>query len=376
MVLVIGLIIISCSNKKNLELAVVHSTEEGNLLAASWEHSFQSKPPTIRAVDSILELSTNKLNNTLWQQVSVQPGKSYLFSVLVNHYKGSTSDFGIRVSSESKEVGYHILQEAEYNNPVLLSAKFQPNTDLVKVAIGFDMYSGTAELSSISLVELDEINSYLSPFANYLATELKLPAFDSVNYHSNVLALAKYVNHNLITSLNQYFNHPGTETEKQNFLIQEEKKRASFSDQLDTFIPNSRFASYAKVPIEESHQAYCQSASLSTHDVLHEFNIPANQVHMVEDGQGFHQFFEYWHPYLEKWIIVDPFYGVTYQDQHGTLMGYAEFVEHITNQSISPQSLVHEDVEKFYFNLQELSKGWEATILNQAYHDLRMTFPH
>ena len=52
-----------------------------------------------------------------------------------------------------------------------------------------------------------------------------------------------------------------------------------------------------------------------------EFNIPTRAVHLQDDSKtGFHQFLEYWNPFLEKWVVIDPYFSFRYRNEDGTYL--------------------------------------------------------
>ena len=95
-----------------------------------------------------------------------------------------------------------------------------------------------------------------------------------------------------------------------------------------------------------------------------------------EKNVGIHQFYEYWNPFLEKWIIVDPFYGINYVNNNQELIGYQELLKLLKANTLSTNNLNHVEIEKFYFNLEELKKGWNSQIKNLLFSDMRKTYPH
>lgn len=67
-----------------------------------------------------------------------------------------------------------------------------------------------------------------------------------------------------------------------------------------------------------------------------------------------HQAFEYWHPYAQKWIIVDPYYGVCFVNSSGEFLGFDGLIDLIMNESFSVDLITHVEVNPFYYSEEEL----------------------
>jgi len=58
------------------------------------------------------------------------------------------------------------------------------------------------------------------------------------------------------------------------------------------------------------------------------------------------------------------------------LIGYQQLLELLIDNTLSTNNLNHVEIEKFYFNLEELQKGWNSQMKNILFSDMRKTYPH
>ena len=194
-------------------------------------------------------------------------------------------------------------------------------------------------------------NAILAPREQQLIAVFGLDEFDSVNYRNNVLSLCATLNSQLKKSM---------------------AKKIEFGDSIKPLLKDSSwFHRFFSQPTESG---FCQQASLSASDLMLQFKIPTRHIHFQKEGVGFHQFIEYWHPYLGKWIIVDPYYGIGYhQDQE--LIGYNELVK-LKERGITEADLILLDINRAEYNLEMLQIGWDSEWVRQSYDDDRITFAH
>ncbi len=179
-----------------------------------------------------------------------------------------------------------------------------------------------------------------------------------------------YVNSLLITPLNKYYNFKGNSEEREIFILYEQQIRDSLKKVYDITMPSSYLQSYLALPIKETSKSYCVKSSNSAHDILGEFGLMTRQIHFYnKDDIPIHQCFEYWNPYLGRWIIVDPFYGITYVNNSNELIGFQELNILIKQNRLTADNLVHLDIQPFYFNLEELQSGWFKIKLGKSGSD-------
>ena len=297
--------------------------------------------------------------NAISQIVILDSNHFYVVTVNVEKYEGRENNLGVRIyDGNGTDLGFHILATSNLELPTNLSVKFKPNSRKVQIQVGYEKLGiSNAIIGEVVLHPTDELQAvYSHDYANYLYDALELDPFDASNYHDNVLKLAKYVNRVLITPLNGYYHFDGEDIEA--YLFMEERKRDSISNLISMQLPDSKFSDYIKLPIKEMSNSYCVKSSLSSEDLLITFHIPVRQIHFTDGTDAFHQCFEYWNPYLDKWVIVDPFYGITYVDNQGDLLSFHELKSMAANDQISRDNLKHVEIDEFYFQLEELSKGW------------------
>ncbi|MDH5400618.1 MAG: hypothetical protein OEX02_20865, partial [Cyclobacteriaceae bacterium] len=107
---------------------------------------------------------------------------------------------------------------------------------------------------------------------------------------------------------------------------------------------------------------YCQRVSLSLGEVLRSMGVKSRQLHWQKDGVGFHQFIEYYNPYSDQWIIIDPYYGVKYKDKAGHFLGF-EGIDQLKRAGTFDLSRIHKiEVNRFYFSEEEIINGWNADL--------------
>lgn len=275
-------------------------------------------------------------------------------------------------NKEGSILGYHRKGYSK-NNPF-------SNCLSVKFFSGDNRYvrhnlNGNYKFCTIEEVS-NVVENYMFKYANILTQNLPLFPMNEENYHENVLLITKFVNSVLISPINNYYHFEGPSASAEEYLVLEEKKREINHNVINLYLPNRWFDKFSSESVRQSPNAYCRKASLSCSDVLREFNIPTNQIHFTNDKGGFHQFYEYWNPYLKKFIIVDPFYGITYNSEEGELIGFKELSKLMSTSKVSESNLKRVSIEHFYFSLEELQKGWNANLKIESFEDSRMTYSH
>ncbi len=242
----------------------------------------------------------------LHQSIVVEPRTYYLASVMVSgdihdwHYGG----FTIATPSGSRVLAKHKTAMKSFPNysGELMAKFYSHELDTVQVSLGFDSgINASVRFDHFRIRKVDEVS--LERESQDLLDALGLEDFDSVNYHNNVLSVC--------ATVNQQLKMP-------------KAVRIKFGNRIEPLLTDSSW--FNRFFSEPSQSAYCQQASLSVSDLLLQFRIPTQHIHFVDDGVGFHQFIEYWNPYMQRWIIVDPYYGIGYHKNH-QLIGYEELIE-------------------------------------------------
>lgn len=306
------------------------------------------------------------LRNSLDATLTLERDKNYIIETNVIMVDDGDYEFGLRVNQYGKEIGYCYVKNVEKGELIKFGTKFRSRDETVEIRLGFNNRGlASALVQNITIHETTDVPDVFNhSYANTLYKSLGLTEFDSLNYHKNVLLLAEYINSMLITPLVTYYNYVGTNKEKQDILAREDSLKMINAIIVNAALTKGYFTEFIKLPVTEMSKSYCVKTSLSSYDVLGIFNIPTRQIHFVNPTTdiAFHQFFEYWHPYLQKWIIVDPYYGICYADPAGNLLGFNEIKEYASKAMIDQTFLKHENLQPFYFNLQELSLGWNDKI--------------
>ncbi len=314
----------------------------------------------------------------LSQQVSVEKDRYYVISVAVIHHNRNSYFGGLRLyNQDSTILGSHrfTINEQQGVQRILSTKFFSANNTRVIVELGYPQGMDAAVMfDDVQLFAVEELaTEYASPLASKLAKEVPLGPFDSLGYHGNVVGIAKYVNAVFLEpareiSITDVANQPAFEQQKKD-------ERTKIHAEIDSLLPNSRFENYLQSSIFEN-AAYCQKSSLSASDILNSFGIPTKQIHMSKLDSGFHQFFEYWHPYAKKWLAFDPFYGISYVDGDGLLIGYSELVAIQEKNGIAITNVKYSQV--FAANRVDdlLRTGWKSEITTQVLGDSRLSYAH
>ncbi|MEQ9167931.1 MAG: hypothetical protein RLO12_16850 [Fulvivirga sp.] len=306
-------------------------------------------------------------NSKITQRVSVIPNKTYVVEGYIEKYEGAKWNVGLWI--EGKEnLGYHVLESKSYQNPTLVKVKFKADQNFVDINLGFKKYGiYEAVFNDFSMRESRDYIYQESDIVNFIKRTVKLNSFDSLHLHENVVLLTKYVNSLLITPLVDYYNFEGKDVDRENLIQENQIIRDSLKYVFNQLMPTSNLQSYLDLSIKETSNAYCVKGSESAHDILGVFGVMTRQIHFynVEDV-SVHQCFEYYNPYMKRWIIIDPFYGISYVNASNELIGFDELNELINKGRLTEKNIVHLDIEPFYFNYDELKSAWHKVKLGRA----------
>ena len=295
----------------------------------------------------------------MWQRISVLPERLYVIEGYIESYEGKDWNVGLWV--EGKELlGYHILEKNAFDGSTQVKIKFQADRHYVDIKLGFQKFGpANAIFNNFTISESSGYIGLESDLTNQVKKIVSLAPFDSLNLHHNVLLLTAYINSLLITPLNKYYNFKGSAEERERYITHAQLLRDSLKQYYQVSMPTSYLQSYLALPIKETANAYCVKSSNSAHDILGEFGIMTRQIHFYnKEDIPIHQCFEYWNPYKESWIIVDPFYGISYVNSSKELIGFEELNAMIKQNRLTVNNIVHLDIQEFYFNLEELQSGW------------------
>lgn len=309
-------------------------------------------------------------NSTISQQVAVTPGNFYVLEGSIDLYEGK--DWNVGVWIEGKEnLGYHVLESRSFKNPTLVKVKFQADQNFIDIKLGFQKFGmSEAVFNNFSLRESQDYVNLETDIANSIKKFVQLDSFDSLHLHQNVIILTEYINSLLITPLVNYYNFQGNDIDREYSIQKNQIIRDSLKYVFNQLMPTSYLQSYLAIPIKESSNAYCVKSSESAHDILDAFGVMTRQIHFWNvDDVPIHQCFEYWNPYMKKWIIVDPFYGIAYINSSDEVIGFEELNVLINENQLTEKNIIHLDIQPFYFNYEELQSGWHKVTLGRAGSD-------
>lgn len=335
-----------------------------------WTNSTFSTTTKISFLNDTSVLFKSFGNSKISQRVSVIPEKFYVIEGNIDTYEGEKWNVGIWI--EGKEsLGYHVLESRSFKNPTLVKVKFHADQDFIDIKLGFQKFGmSEAVFNNFSLRESQDYVNLETDIANSIKKFVQLDSFDSLHLHQNVIILTEYINSLLITPLVNYNNFQGNDMDRELSIQKNQIIRDSLKYVFNQLMPTSYLQSYLGIPIKETSNAYCVKSSESVHDILDVFGVMTRQIHFWNvDDVPIHQCFEYWNPYMKKWIIVDPFYGIAYINASDELIGFEELNVLINENQLTEKNIIHLDIQPFYFNYEELQSGWHKVTLGKAGSD-------
>jgi len=227
----------------------------------------------------------------------------------------------------------------------------------VAIVLGFPGgINATATFHNASLEAYDyqpEING--SPLAMHLSQKFPL-LFSATQFDSTVCKIADYVNSVLLCR----------------YTYLSDTAELPILDSLIGSDPHYAYFNLYRGMVDQLPVAYCQKSSLSLADILtNEFHVPTRQVHMVFGDTGKHQFTEYWDPFAEKWIAIDPCFNAHYI-RNGILEGVADL-----DRTEAPDLIQSFGIYVFHsFLPYDLSWYWKNMDELQITDHYSMTFPY
>jgi hypothetical protein len=226
----------------------------------------------------------------------------------------------------------------------------------VNLVIGFlTGINGKATFTDVTLAEYDyKPKISQSGFAAYLGKKFPL-VFNNLEYDSTIDKIADYMNSVLLCRYEYYSDT--TELPILDSLIGSDTAYAYFNGYRHS--------------LDSITDSYCQKSSLSLGEILaNEFNIPVRQIYMVIGGVGLHQFQEYWNPFADKWIIIDPCFNVRYV-KNGVLLGDEEI-----DQSTAPNLMINYGQYFYYQTTGPLVQLWQELDILDVKDYYTITFPY
>jgi hypothetical protein len=293
----------------------------------------------------------------IYQRVNLPGKKFYKVAVTVDYTLNDYSAAGIYVMDSGMEQTLGQFEKVYSSGTgetwefVFYSKKAGP----VNVVIGFlNGINGTATFKDASLTGYDYhpriSNSGLSA---YLGSKFPL-LFTVGKYDTTISRISDYVNSVLLCQYAYY----------------DDTTELPILDQLiGTDTAYSYFNAY-RHSLDSITDSYCQKSSLSLGEILtNEFNIPVRQIYMVIGGVGLHQFQEYWNPFANKWIIIDPCFNTRYE-KDGVLLGDEDI-----DQSTAPGYMVRFGQYYYYQTTDELIALWQQLDTLDVKDYYTITFP-
>jgi hypothetical protein len=349
----------------------VHSIAADNLLANSnfdiwspgedglqnWNIQASHKTTLLRTTTGIQFNGNTTGAYNISQLLKVTKKGFYEVSVTADYTLNDYSPAGIYVMDSSL---HDVLGKFEkvYSSGKGESWQFvfyskKPGT--VAVVLGFlNGINGSVNFSDASLSEYKyspKISG--SPFSSHLSTRFPL-LFAANQYDTTINRIADYVNAVLLCRYAYYADT--AELPVLNTLIGSDTLYAYFNQ-------------YRQTP-DQITDSYCQKSSLSLGEILtNEFNIPVRQIYMSFGGIGKHQFLEYWNPFEDRWIIIDPCFSTRYEKDN-RLLGDEDF-----DRSTAQNYMVRYGNHYYYQTTDDLVAFWlgmDELIVKDYY---TITFP-
>jgi len=288
-------------------------------------------------------------------------------------------------------LGKHFFSNASIDSfEKILSTKFSSqDNDTIIFILGFpNGMNASIQFDEAALVQSEtNLNDFYpqgeqSLCSINLSNEIRLSSFNKWNFDKNVEKVATYTNQVLLRDYKNFL-----ESNSEVDLQRADSTRVRILAKFDNCLKDSFFFRALQRPVLSIWDSYCQSVSPSTTDILAEFGISTRQIYFEDDfGNGFHQFFEYWNPYEQRWVILDPFYSVRYR-YNGVFLGLEDLAvltearkaewmastiidgeanNELPRQSFLDVSWIYQlELDGFYFSEQEILNGWDSSIQSQ-----------
>ncbi len=313
------------------------------------------------------------------QTVATTPGKYYHLSTDLLFYYGELRNVGISVVAESKQIGFHHLEDYVYNAKRTLAVRFRAPGDKVEIRMGFrKLDDGEAIFDTVTLVEVPASSTkFESAFANYLVKKLGLN-FGEVDFDDSVLKISEYVYSVMVAPKREldFYTKKDSTWNDENLLGVLTKRRLKARDSLLQHFPNSSFYHYVSVPIEKEDNLYLQRAREVVLEVLAEFNVPGRMVRISYETDKVHPTFEYWNPHRASWAMVDFFYGVIFTTNLGPPLSLKEVQQRLNNGEQIEQLLKVASFKEAHITLDGLKLMENASEIKYSYKERRTTYAY
>lgn len=325
-------------------------------LPYSWKASFNSYNPGSLDISEgeIILIGNSQHSFYLYQPVQLEANRYYKISIDCNYSIHDFSPAGLYVfdSALTTVLGKSEKYDTKGSDKLEFVISTQKDS-LINLVIGCINSINGRIVFKHPVIEEYEFRARIqnSAFSNFLVPELKL-AFTPHRFDESIQALANLVNEVLLSDL--------------------QGRVMIFSDQFHSLSSNDYpyLTTYLN-NLDSITTAYCQKSSLSLGEILYnEFNIPVRQIHMQAGGIGFHQFLEYWNPYKNKWIVIDPYFGIVYEKGQ-SLLSKAE----ISREDISA-SMKRITQYAYSTSTEEFMEYWQTTEEIHTTYDPYLSLPY
>jgi hypothetical protein len=329
----------------------------------SWSADYTNILSVFPGVNGGTQITHNAAGHYyIYQQVNLLSRQFYKISVTVDYILNNYAPVGMYVMDTAMT---HVLGKFEraYSSAVADTWQFvfySRQAKPVRIVLGFlNGANGSATFRDVSLrryVYQPLIRT--SPLASYLAAKVPL-RFTRDSFDASISRLGDYMNYILLgpykTAGTVRYRSALNRTRTVHNLIKDDSTYAYFDSCL--------------LESENVSDAYCQKSSICMGLILsNEFNIPVRQIYMQLDGTGIHQFWEYWNPFSQSWVIVDLYFSIHYV-KDGHLLGDDDLTP-----ETAPNYIQRFGSNHFYSTTDELLTDWQTCDMNvTTYYSL--TFP-
>jgi hypothetical protein len=313
----------------------------------------------ISTIASGLEFSGNNQGQFYAHQQVVLPARQFFkVSVTVNYTINDYSPAGIYIMDTAmvNTIGEFEKVYSSGSGETWEFVFYSKTAGPVSLVIGFlNGMNGKAAFTKATITTFRyQPRISAAGLSNYLSRKLDLD-FTARQYDTSICKISDYVNSVLLCRYEYYADT--VEQPILNNLIGADTAYAYFNDYRNT--PDS---------ITDS---YCQKSSLSLGEILtNAFNIPVRQIYMVIGGVGLHQFQEYWNPFAEKWIIIDPCFSTRYI-KDGVLLGDQDI-----DSQTAPGFITRFGQYYYYQTLDPLVQLWQQLQVLDVNDYYTITFPY
>ncbi|HTN08893.1 hypothetical protein [Agriterribacter sp.] len=319
--------------------------DSANTLPQNWQmrQIYQNTDVFTHSASGLSIKSNSQGEHILFQTIKVNPNTFYKVTIVIKYDINNYNAGGVYVFDTATRMLLGKYEKANSEGEAQFEFLFNSrNAHSVSIEIGFlDGMSGSFDCGPVQIVQQDyEPHISKTGFSDYLNQKMLL-SFDADQFDSSISLLCDYLNSVLQSVIKRYDLFAGELPELQTLLV----NRTEY-----VYLPY-----YLSVP-DSASIAYCQRSSLSLQGILtNEFNIPTRAIHLQDDTQtGFHQFLEYWNPFHEKWIVIDPYFSFRYWNKDGTFLSGEE----LQNETAPWDKIIPFGQYAFSTSIEELQEMW------------------